>query len=155
MNIVYSLENVPVRPNGIFLAGPTLRNNYFNEYRWRAEACLLLLAYDFKGDVYVPEYSDGKIWNENKYDEQCSWEHEAMAVADTILFWVPRDLKTLPGFTTNVEFGYWMNSSKRCLYGRPDGAPNTGYLDWLYRAEQRGNPFDNLESLIQKAVVLT
>ena len=36
-----------------------------------------------------------------------------------ILLW---EIPNMSGFTTNVEFGYWLHSGK-VLYGRPDGAP--------------------------------
>ena len=40
---------------------------------------------------------------------------------------MPRDLKMLPGFTSNVEFGEWMKSGKVIL-GYPEGAPKMRYL---------------------------
>ena len=46
------------------------------------------------------------------------------------LFWVPRELRTMPAFTTNVEFGIWADSGKAVL-GYPPKAPKCRYLDWL------------------------
>jgi 8-oxo-dGTP pyrophosphatase MutT (NUDIX family) len=51
------------------------------------------------------------------------WENEGLNQADVIVFWIPRDLKKLPGFTTNVEFGLWVKSGKVIL-GCPDNCPN-------------------------------
>ncbi len=43
--------------------------------------------------------------------------------------WVPRNLNTMPAFTTNVEWGmYW--DSGRIVLGAPEGAPKNEYLQW-------------------------
>ena len=57
----------------------------------------------------------------------------------------------MPGFSTNVEFGYWMHS-KKVIYGRPYGAPKTRYLDWLYRTDYNEEPFNNLDKLLEYAM---
>ena len=59
----------------------------------------------------------------------------------------------LCGLTTNVEFGYWLKSGK-CIYGRPDTAQRTRYLDWLYNLEYKKEPHNNLEELLKEAIVL-
>ena len=43
------------------------------------------------------------------------------------LFWIPRNLTDLPAFTTNVEFGEFMHSS-RTVAGAPEDAVNNRYL---------------------------
>jgi hypothetical protein len=51
------------------------------------------------------------------------------------LFWIPRDLRTLPGFTTNVEFGLDVTTG-RAVLGCPPDCPNperNRYLIWLAR----------------------
>lgn len=55
------------------------------------------------------------------------WEWHALSLADQILFWVPRELGRLPGFTTNVEFGAWAASGK-VAFGAPPHAPKNRYL---------------------------
>jgi hypothetical protein len=65
------------------------------------------------------------------YTDQVEWEYVGLEGCRVVAFWVPRDLATLPGFTTNVEFGRYVGSG-RCVYGRPEGAAHTRYLDWLY-----------------------
>ena len=57
----------------------------------------------------------------------------------------------MPGFTTNVEFGYWL-SSKKVLYGRPDSACKVKYLDWLYELDYKKKPENHLEILLQNAI---
>ncbi|MCI2422871.1 nucleoside 2-deoxyribosyltransferase domain-containing protein [Saccharopolyspora sp. K220] len=51
------------------------------------------------------------------------WETDARSAATAILFWIPRDLKSLPGFTTNVEFGLDVTTGKAVL-GCPPDCPN-------------------------------
>jgi hypothetical protein len=67
------------------------------------------------------------------------------------VFWVPRDLVTFPGFTTNVEFGRYVGSG-RCIYGRPPGSPQTKYLDWLYRKLTGGQPEESLRGTLLAAL---
>ena len=80
-------------------------------------------------------------------DEQVRWEWHCLDRAAAIAFWVPRDLTTLPGFTTNVEFGLYCRSG-RAFLGYPQGAPRMRYLDRLARA-QNVPVFHDLFSLLQ------
>jgi calcineurin-like phosphoesterase family protein len=103
----------------------------------------------FNGTVFVPERSDKTV--KIDYFDQVEWEYAALNEAKVIVFWVPRDMKTMPAFTTNVEFGLWIAKGKKVLYGRPRIAPQSAvtsgeddfapecpknrYLDWLYGKE--------------------
>jgi hypothetical protein len=60
----------------------------------------------------------------------------------------------LPGFTTNVEFGYCLALKRLVIYGRPDDARKIGYLDRLYRAETGYEPINDLSKLLKVAVDL-
>lgn len=52
-----------------------------------------------------------------------------MENADIVLFWIPRNLKILPGFTTNIEFGYWYGKDyKKIKMGFPLDAENMDYI---------------------------
>jgi hypothetical protein len=62
-------------------------------------------------------------------------------------------LETLPGFTTNVEFGRYVGSG-RCVYGRPEGAPHTRYLDWLYTKLTGKRPEKTLRETLRVAVAM-
>ncbi|WP_329812702.1 nucleoside 2-deoxyribosyltransferase domain-containing protein, partial [Streptomyces sp. GSL17-113] len=53
--------------------------------------------------VLSPESRTGQ--RADRYEDQVDWETTARAAASAILFWIPRDLRTMPGMTTNVEFG--------------------------------------------------
>jgi len=149
MIVNYSDEEVLEREKSIFLAGPTPRDS--NTQSWRNDALEKLKVLDFDGVIYVPEFSTGAI--RANFDDQALWERKALTVATVILFWVPRSLSDMPGFTTNVEFGYWLHT-KKVLYGRPDNAAKIKYIDWLYKTDYGLDPINNLDELLQKAVAM-
>jgi len=129
MITTYARQPLPSKvAKSIFLAGPTPRAVGAGQKpapSWRTEALRILeeeLGYD--GHVFVPEPEDGQ-WHDN-YDEQLEWEEEALNRADCIVFWIPRDLKTMPAFTTNDEWGVWKHSGKVVL-GTPPKAPKVRY----------------------------
>jgi hypothetical protein len=123
----------------IFLAGPTPRRPSVPSWR---PAAIAELAGQWPGPeplaVLIPESPDGP--GTVDYDDQVEWETSARAGATAILFWIPRDLKRLPGFTTNVEFGLDATTG-RAVLGCPPDCPNperNRYLIWL--ARQHGVP---------------
>lgn len=128
MKINYSDQPVRNAEKSVFLAGPTPRRK--DVQSWRPNACRYLQELGFDGIVYVPELSSGEALF--SYDNQITWEWEALEKAGIIVFWIPRDLTIMPAFTTNVEFGYYVRDS-RMVYGRPDSAEMNRYLDRLYR----------------------
>lgn len=130
MKVYYACDELPSMEHhyGIFLAGPTPRDDDVTS--WRPEALEILEELDYDGAVFVPERKDGG-WHGN-YDEQVFWEWEALGVASCVLFWVPRTLDEMPGFTTNVEFGFMMALyPKRVILGAPEGAMKMNYLRTL------------------------
>lgn len=130
MEVVYSDEPASDEYLSIFLAGPTPRSSEVKS--WRPEAIQILEELGFTGTVMVPERKDWAA--QFDYNDQIEWEQTCMNSCGDIAFWVPRDLETMPAFTTNVEFGYWMGREPyKVRYGRPEGAPNTRYLDAMYR----------------------
>lgn len=134
--------------SSIFLAGPTLRGRDKELYlNWRDDAVNYLQELNFSGHVYVPE-----PLAENK-SEQIDWEVYHLEKAKCILFWVPRNLTILPGFTTNIEFGEWMRSGKIVL-GVPEDAVKVSYM--VYRAKKYGVPvFDNLKQTVETAIKMS
>lgn len=57
------------------------------------------------------------------------------------MFWIPRDVRTLPGFTTNVEFGLDVGAGRPVVLGCPPdcASPDRNrYLIWVARS--RGVP---------------
>jgi 8-oxo-dGTP pyrophosphatase MutT (NUDIX family) len=118
---------------------------------WRPEALRLLEEAGYDGVVFVPEWSSGEF--AGNYNDQVEWEKFGLNCADVIVFWVPRDEKGLPAFTTNVEFGRWVTSGKADL-GHPPEAIKMKYLDWLYTDESDGYRHANLtlEDTINEAL---
>ena len=147
MQINYSDQPVIAGKKSIFLAGPTPRGE--NQISWRKKACEILERLNFDGVVYVPEYS---TWHPKEdYTDQALWERMALTETTVITFWIPRSLPDMAGFTTNVEFGYWL-PTKKVIYGRPDHAPKTKYLDWLYELDYNKKPINDLEKLLQESI---
>lgn len=150
MQIIYSGEHTDLKypSHSIFLAGPTARKG--QTLTWRQDAI------NYFGDItqhvslIVPEPRDGAMWED--YNHVIEWESRYLHMCKCILFWVPRSIENqIYGFTTNVEFGYWLaTDSKKVFYGRPDDADNNRYLDSMYRANKDQEPFTDLEQLVQK-----
>lgn len=115
-----------VVPNSIFLAGPTPRGPEATS--WRPEALEILRDWGFTGYAFVPETEDWG-WS-GDYQRQVEWEWDALGRAQRVLFWVPRDLETMPAFTTNIEFGMLVGlRNDSVILGFPKGAPKTRYLE--------------------------
>ena len=57
----------------------------------------------------------------------------------------------MPAFTTNVEFGRYITSSK-FLYGRPPDSVKNRYLDWMYQDYGYGQPFIEMCDIAHCAV---
>ena len=150
MVVNYSDEEVQKGKKSIFLAGPTARKE--EDGSWRLEAIQKLKEYGFDGIVYTPEYSSWKP--KESYLDQAEWERSTLKEATVIVFWIPRELEKMPAFTTNVEFGYWLSSGK-VVYGRPNGAPKTKYLDWLYQKDYHKAPYSTLEETLKEAIILS
>ena len=147
----------PLSPQGtasVFLAGPTPRSADVPSWR---PAAIREIAAQWQGQaalaVLIPEPVDGQPWP--YHDNQAAWETDARASASAILFWIPRDLRTLPGFTTNVEFGLDVTTG-RAVLGCPPDCPNperNRYLIWL--AHRHGVPVtDTLEGTVAAALAI-
>jgi len=149
MQIVYAPHEPPdTVTKSVFLMGPTPRVATGGD-SWRPAMIEALERAGFDGVVFVPETED-KNWK-HSYTDQIDWEQKYLYQCDRILAWIPRDLETMPAFTTNVEFGEFVASGK-LLYGRPEGAPKTRYLDALYEDCTTHKPFTDLEALAYAAV---
>ncbi len=152
MKVIYAQQPIPDLGGKqmIFLVGPTPRSSSVPS--WRPGALSLLEDKGFDGNVFVPE-PEGGDWV-GDYIDQIGWEDQALTYCGRrgcIAAWVPRDLETMPAFTTNVEFGLYLLSG-RLLYGRPPGAPKTSYLDRMYQIKTGTSPYDSLEDLMEGAV---
>ena len=133
-SVVWAREPIPAGPS-VFLAGPTPRSEAVAS--WRPEAVRALdAAWTASHPLHllVPENPGGL--HATEYDDQIEWEWAGLDRATAILFWIPRDLRTLPGFTTNVEFGL-MARSGRTVLGCPPDCPNPERNRYLIRLARR------------------
>ena len=130
MDIIYAEEplgQINYGDTAVFLAGPSPRSGA--TVSWRPEAIQALEKAGFDGTILVPEPRDSQ--RPANYDDQIAWEWKALLTADVVAFWIPRDLKDMPGFTTNVEFGLLVESSVyEIILGYPKGAEKMRYLHW-------------------------
>lgn len=135
----------------LFLAGPTPRAPEVAS--WRPQA-LDLLEQLWTGPgrlvVFVPERPEGGM--PHGWLRQVQWEDAGLHLSDAVVFWVPRDRATLPGFTTNVEWGRW-ESSGRVVLGAPPDAPGLRYLS--HYAQLHGAPVaDTLADTLAAALAM-
>lgn len=139
INLVMAREPIPVGPS-VFLAGPT-PDKSAPVPSWRPAAAEALAA-QWTGaqtlTVLSPESQHGQ--HADRYQTQVDWETDARAAASAILFWIPRDLKTMPAMITNVEFGLDV-STGRAVLGCPPDCPNPERNRYLiYVARRHGVP---------------
>lgn len=114
----------------IFLAGPTIRNGKFED-SWRATAVKYFEKLGFDGNIYVPESKTGEY--SGNLIQTANWEWDRLESSKKIMFWIPRDLETLPGFTTNIEFGRYITlCPENVILGFPLDAPKNSYIELLY-----------------------
>jgi hypothetical protein len=122
VNLVMARETVPDGPS-VFLAGPTPERGS-GVPSWRP-AAVAELAAQWTGPgvltVVSPESRHGV--RAARYEDQVDFETAARAAAAAILFWIPRDMATMPGMTTNVEFGLDV-ATGRAVLGVPPHCPN-------------------------------
>jgi len=154
LTVVFAREPIPAGGPSVFLAGPTPRSGEVPS--WRPDA-LDALSAQWTGPVpltvLTPESRGGV--RATQYDDQADWETEARAAAGAILFWIPRELRTLPGFTTNVEFGLDVGTG-RAVLGCPPDCPNPERNRYLiYVARRHGVPVcETLADTVTAALAL-
>ncbi len=137
----------------VFLAGPTLRNDFFKN-SWRSEAAEIFKEKGFDGTLYIPESETGDYEAIGLDDKGFpEWEWERLEECNIIMFWIPRDLETLPGFTTNVEFGRYITlCPENVVLGFPKEAPKNSYLKLLYERYNDDGVSYTLEETIEKVL---
>lgn len=117
----------------IFLAGPTPRDH--SSPSWRPNMINALRESGFNGDIFIPEKEGDYLSYE--HSTQVHWEVKHLNLATLIVFWIPRSIPSMPGFTTNIEFGEFMHSGK-ILLGYPEEAEKMKYFK--VRAEMHNIP---------------
>jgi 8-oxo-dGTP pyrophosphatase MutT (NUDIX family) len=145
--VVYALEEPPaIFAKSIFLAGPTPRDP--EAPSWRPDAIHALQDAGYDGVVFVPEERSGT--RRGDYADQAGWEKRCQDMSDCVLFWVPRNMQTMPALSTNVEFGDWMESG-RVVFGAPPEAVKNRLLH--YHADRLDIPTaDTLEGTATLAI---
>lgn len=151
MRVVYAQQPFPDEWfSAVFLGGPTPRGEGVES--WRPQALEHLRAAGFTGVVLVPEPEDG-VWvkGPDAYLRQVEWEKQGLELADVILFWVPRDMDTMPALTTQVEFGRYVTSGKVIL-GAPPWAASVKYLAWMQADVNALGMHDSLEGTVRASL---
>ncbi len=127
MESIYACQPFPQTfHKSLYLAGPTPRDA--DVPSWRPQALEFLASFSYDGVVFIPESQDGQ--RSSDYDQQMTWELDAMRRSDVILFWIPAVRDTMPANTTRVEFGLQIHSGKVIL-GIPQDAHQTHYMEKL------------------------
>lgn len=149
MKVIFAQQDLEyLSDTSIFLAGPTPRNSKVPS--WRPQVLSLLEKHNFNGTILVPESEGWGVTGD--YYSQIEWEDQALHLATVILFWIPRKLETMPGFTTNDEWGYWKKSGKVVL-GVPNDAEKCKYQ--IHYAKKLRIPFaNNLEETVANSLTL-
>lgn len=121
IDVVMAREDIPPGLS-VFLAGPSAERG---DQSWRP-AAISELEQQWPGarqlHVLSPE-SRGGVRAEH-YEDQFRWELAARHQATAVLFWIPRDVTKMPGFTTNVEFGHDIGRGRLLVLGCPPDCPN-------------------------------
>jgi nucleoside 2-deoxyribosyltransferase len=132
-----SQEELNYEGLSVFLAGPTPRIP--NLTGWREMAIEGFTNAGFNGTLIVPEFRGEKTLFDYKrdsinfeYSKQIEWELEAMEKADIILFHINRKISVMPGFTTNIEFGYWIAKDKsKIVLSTPKKSEKMDYIKYI------------------------
>lgn len=151
MKLLFSDQPIEVADSDtvIFLAGPTSRTNKYNE-SWRKEAVEILDKLGFDGVVCIPEFSTARNFEPTDWDRQTDWEWALLDRADCIVFWVPRDDIKLPGLTTNLEFGtYLEREPEKIALGYPPEATHMQWMRKRYALKNGGNVYYILEGVLR------
>jgi len=152
MRLCFSNEEPIITNHSIFLAGPTRRNSDYM-HSWRKEATKLLEEMNFDGVVYIPEYSTGNKFDQNKIEKQTKWEWRCLDAAGVIVFWIPRTLPDMPAFTTNVEFGiYTEKKPDKIILGYPESAEKMRYLEIRYKNRINEMIYNTLKDTLKAAI---
>ena len=148
MQVVYVPDKPPETfSKSIFLAGPSPRG--VKQANWRPQALKILEELGYDGVVFIPLTEREEDWKHG-YDTQIDWEKKYLDMCDVIVFWVPRKVRALPGFTTNVEYGMYLEMGKSVL-GFPKGAPKMNYLS-AHAKKQFIPEFQNLRDTLACAI---
>ena len=128
----------------IFLAGPTSRENDFSK-SWRKDILHVFEQIGFDGTICIPEFRHQRLFEDTDWESQVKWEWQLLDAASCILFWVPRSMPDMPGLTTNLEFGTYLQK-KPCqvLLAYPEGAEAMQWMTLRYKEMTAKKPIHNM-----------
>jgi hypothetical protein len=139
VSVIMACENLPIGPS-VFLAGPTPQPASGVE-SWRP-AAVRELARQWPAEdpltILIPEPRD--LRQTTTFEVGVGWTIAARAAATVLLYWIPRDMKTLLGMTTNVEFGMDVDTGRAVLGCPPDCPDPHQNLYLCLVARQHGVP---------------
>jgi len=120
----------------IFLAGPTPRTRAVKS--WRPDFIHQLESKDINKDltIIIPEFKvyDPNNFKNRSYETNVEWEEYYLFASTFIIFWIPRNMITMPALTTNVEFGMWIcKQPGKLILGSPEDAVKNRYLEYYAR----------------------
>ena len=141
VEVVRSRSPLPEHGPTVFLAGPTPKAADVSS--WRPAAIELICArWTAPQTLSVLSPEDTDFRYDKHFDAQVDWETDARARADVILFWIPRDVRAMPGVSTNVEFGLDVATvPERVVLGCPPDCPSPTQNRYLINvAKRRGVP---------------
>ena len=142
MKVIYAGEELHSPKFSIFLAGPTPREASVKS--WRPEFIEELKSKGFSSSVFAPE--NRVLGSPYDFETQVDWEVSGLTKANLVIFWIPRNLETMPAFTTNIEFGEFMHSGK-IIVGFPPDSVNNRYIG--KRCQMHNVPlFDNIKKMV-------
>jgi len=148
LSVTGPMEDLSFKRNTVFLAGPCPRDPAVKD--WRGEFIALLGAKAKESGIQIDVLNPtNRNFDDANYVKQCDWEHEGLAMASVVVFWVPRTEQN-PAFTTNVEFGEWFQSDK-CVCGGPKDGWKNRYLE--QRFNSNGNKWAyTIEDIVNRVV---
>jgi hypothetical protein len=150
INEIYTLEKFENKNFSIFLAGPTPRDENANSWRPEfVETFKKIYNGEKKVDIIIPEYKIG-FEKDYQFDPQTEWEVDCMDRCNLIVFWIPREIKHMPAFTTNIEFGERMHSGK-IIVGWPKNAQKIEYIEKRCKMHNIPN-YNNLNELCESVI---
>lgn len=153
MKVCFYEDNfIEMEKPSMFLAGPTPREKGVQS--WRDEAIKILQELNYDGAVYIPE-SKTRVQGAEvlSFEDTVEWEQSRLNSCRAIVFWIPREIKHMPAFTTNVEFGIYYKKGN-VAYGRPKNAPKCKYLDYIYTRDVKEQPCETLKDTLSKAIAI-
>lgn len=155
MRLIFSDDkNNIIDGPSIFIAGPTSRDNVF-EKSWRKDIIDILRNNKFQGTVCIPEFRTPREFTDKDWDAETDWEWDMLEKVDCILFWVPRKKDTLPGLTTNLEFGMCIERyPDKVVLAYPLDADEMQWLKKKYMVVKNISPIHSLEDAAHAAIIL-